>query len=101
MVPAHAPPNITGQLHLGHALFLTLQDIQTRYRALRGDDALWLPGTDHAGLATHAKILEGGMEADDPSRQRGLYPGAVQGLTPRVLPVGVDSRFTGTRWGFA
>lgn len=52
------PPNITGQLHLGHALFLTLQDIQTRYRALRGDDALWLPGTDHAGLATHAKILE-------------------------------------------
>ena len=40
------------------------------------------------------------MEADDPSRQRGLYPGAVQGLTPRVIPVGVDSRFTGTRWGF-
>ena len=41
-------------------------------------------------------FFEGGMEADDPSRQRGLYPGAVQGLTPRVLPVGVDSRFTGT-----
>ena len=40
------------------------------------------------------------MDADDPSRQRGLYPGAVQGLTPRVIPVGVDSRFTGTRWGF-
>ena len=52
------PPNITGQLHLGHALFLTLQDIQTRYRALRGDDTLWLPGTDHAGLATHDKILQ-------------------------------------------
>ena len=62
------PPNITGQLHLGHALFLTLQDIQTRYRALRGDDALWLPGTDHAGLATHAKILETmAQEGTDPA----------------------------------
>ncbi len=52
------PPNITGQLHLGHALFLTLQDIRTRFHALIGDEALWLPGTDHAGLATHAKIME-------------------------------------------
>jgi valyl-tRNA synthetase len=52
------PPNITGQLHLGHALFLTLQDIQTRAQMIQGHDALWLPGTDHAGLATHAKILE-------------------------------------------
>lgn len=50
------PPNITGQLHMGHAMFLTLQDIQTRFRALIGDDALWLPGTDHAGIATHEKI---------------------------------------------
>ena len=40
--------------------------------------------------------FEGGMDADDPSRQRGLYPGAVQGLTPRARSVGVDSRFTGT-----
>ena len=45
-------------------------------------------------------VIEGGMEADDPSRQRGFYPGAVQGLTPRARSVGVDSRFTGTRWGF-
>lgn len=52
------PPNITGQLHLGHAMFLTLQDIKTRHQALQGGDALWLPGTDHAGLATHAKILD-------------------------------------------
>lgn len=51
------PPNITGQLHLGHAMFLTLQDIQTRARALLGQTTLWLPGTDHAGLATHEKIL--------------------------------------------
>lgn len=52
------PPNITGQLHMGHALFLTLQDIQARRHALRGDPTLWLPGTDHAGLATHEKICE-------------------------------------------
>ena len=52
------PPNITGQLHLGHALFLTLQDIQTRARALMGQETLWIPGTDHAGLATHAKIID-------------------------------------------
>lgn len=52
------PPNITGQLHMGHAMFLTLQDIQTRFHALIGDETLWLPGTDHAGLATHEKILE-------------------------------------------
>ena len=51
-------------------------------------------------LSFYACGIEGGMEADDPSRQRGLYPGAVQGLTPRDRSVGVDSRFTGTRWGF-
>ena len=52
------------------------------------------------GLTASGLLLEGGMEADDPSRQRGLDPGAVQGLTPRARSVGVDSRFTGTRWGF-
>src|SRR2546422_8460886 len=43
------PPNITGRLHMGHALNNTLQDILARYRRMRGDDVLWLPGTDHAG----------------------------------------------------
>jgi valyl-tRNA synthetase len=52
------PPNITGKLHLGHALFLTLQDILIRYHRIQGDSTLWLPGTDHAGLATHDKILQ-------------------------------------------
>jgi valyl-tRNA synthetase len=62
------PPNITGQLHMGHAMFLTLQDIQTRFRSLIGDEALWLPGTDHAGLATHEKIMEElGKQGLDPS----------------------------------
>jgi valyl-tRNA synthetase len=64
------PPNITGQLHLGHALFLTLQDIRTRGEIIQGRDALWLPGTDHAGLATHAKIIETmAQQEQDPSNE--------------------------------
>lgn len=50
------PPNITGQLHIGHALFATLQDILIRHKRQRGFDTLWLPGLDHAGLATQEKI---------------------------------------------
>ena len=65
------PPNITGALHLGHALFLTLQDIAIRHRLIRGDDALWIPGTDHAGLATHEKLCEDlpqrGLDPSDPA----------------------------------
>lgn len=52
------PPNITGKLHLGHSLFLTLQDILARYHRSCGENTLWLPGTDHAGLATDSKIRE-------------------------------------------
>ena len=52
------PPNITGQLHMGHALDNTLQDILIRYRRMQGYDTLWLPGTDHASIATEAKIVE-------------------------------------------
>ncbi|OCN00952.1 valine--tRNA ligase [Clostridium sp. W14A] len=52
------PPNITGQLHMGHALDCTLQDILIRYRRMQGYCALWLPGTDHASIATEAKIVE-------------------------------------------
>ena len=52
------PPNITGQLHMGHALDNTLQDILIRYRRMQGYDALWIPGTDHASIATEAKIVE-------------------------------------------
>jgi valyl-tRNA synthetase len=46
------PPNITGRLHMGHALNLTLQDVVARFRRMEGDDVLWIPGTDHAGIAT-------------------------------------------------
>ncbi len=52
------PPNVTGQLHMGHALDNTLQDILTRWRRMQGYNALWLPGTDHAGIATQAKVEE-------------------------------------------
>ncbi|WP_027366172.1 valine--tRNA ligase [Desulfotruncus alcoholivorax] len=52
------PPNVTGQLHMGHALDNTLQDILIRWRRMQGYNALWLPGTDHAGIATQAKVEE-------------------------------------------
>ncbi len=52
------PPNITGQLHMGHALDETMQDILIRYKRMQGYNALWLPGTDHASIATEVKIIE-------------------------------------------
>ena len=50
------PPNVTGQLHMGHALDETLQDILIRYKRMQGYSALWVPGTDHAGIATQIKV---------------------------------------------
>ena len=52
------PPNITGQLHMGHALDNTMQDILIRYKRMQGYNALWQPGTDHASIATEVKIIE-------------------------------------------
>ncbi len=52
------PPNVTGQLHMGHALDETLQDILIRFKRMQGYEALWLPGTDHASIATEAKVVE-------------------------------------------
>ena len=48
----HPPPNVTGKLHLGHALQTALEDLLTRWRRMSGDNALWLPGTDHACIST-------------------------------------------------
>ena len=66
------PPNITGQLHMGHALDNTLQDILIRYKRMSGYEALWVPGTDHASIATEAKIVEAmrneGITKDDIGR---------------------------------
>lgn len=52
------PPNITGKLHMGHALDNTLQDSIIRYKRMSGYETLWLPGTDHASIATEVKIVE-------------------------------------------
>lgn len=53
---AMPPPNVTGRLHMGHAMFITLQDIMTRFNRMRGRPTLWLPGTDHAGIATQVLL---------------------------------------------
>ncbi|MCR4768416.1 MAG: valine--tRNA ligase [Saccharofermentans sp.] len=70
------PPNITGQLHMGHALDNTLQDTLTRYKRMAGYETLWLPGTDHASIATEAKIVEAmrkeGITKDDLGREKFL-----------------------------
>ena len=52
----YSPTNVTGKLHLGHAWDTTLQDMIIRYKRMQGYDALWLPGMDHAGIATQAKV---------------------------------------------
>ena len=62
------PPNVTGNLHMGHALDETLQDILTRYHRMKGDNTLWLPGTDHAGIATQ-NVVERALAAEGTSRE--------------------------------
>ncbi len=70
------PPNITGRLHMGHAIDNTIQDVLTRYKRMQGYAALWLPGTDHAAIATEAKIVENlktkGIEKDTLTREEFL-----------------------------
>jgi valyl-tRNA synthetase len=70
------PPNVTGSLHLGHALDNTLQDILTRWHRMQGEDTLWLPGTDHAGIATQARVEEHlakeGLSKEDLGREKFL-----------------------------
>jgi valyl-tRNA synthetase len=63
------PPNVTGSLHMGHALTFTLQDILIRYHRMRGRDALWQPGTDHAGIATQM-VVERQLESEQSSRHK-------------------------------
>jgi valyl-tRNA synthetase len=67
------PPNVTGSLHMGHALDNTIQDVLIRYKKLRGFNALWVPGTDHAGIATQnvveKALREEGKTKDDLGRE--------------------------------
>ena len=71
------PPNITGQLHMGHALDQTLQDVLTRWKRMQGYSALWLPGSDHASIATEVKVVEKirseeGLEKEELGREEFL-----------------------------
>jgi len=63
------PPNVTGVLHMGHALNITMQDILCRYRRLRGDNVLWVPGTDHAGIATQ-NVVEKKLASEGKDRHQ-------------------------------
>ena len=63
------PPNVTGSLHMGHALNNTLQDILARFERMRGKDVLWQPGTDHAGIATQMVVERQLMEHQQPGRR--------------------------------
>ncbi len=65
---AMPPPNVTGTLHVGHAMMLALQDIMARYRRMKGEDVLWLPGTDHAAIATQTKVEKLIKEKEGKSR---------------------------------
>ena len=62
------PPNITGSLHMGHALNNTLQDIVIRFRRMQGFNTLWMPGTDHAGIATQAVVEKRLFELEGKTR---------------------------------
>jgi valyl-tRNA synthetase len=62
------PPNVTGKLHMGHAMFVALEDIMTRFQRMRGKDTLWLPGTDHAGIATQM-LVERALRAEGVERK--------------------------------
>ena len=64
------PPNVTGSLHMGHALNNTLQDILCRFERMRGRDVLWQPGTDHAGIATQMVVERQLMERQEPCQAR-------------------------------
>ena len=63
------PPNVTGSLHIGHALNNTIQDILIRFERMRGKDVLWQPGTDHAGIATQMIVERQLMERQQPGRR--------------------------------
>ena len=70
------PPNITGQLHMGHALDNTLQDILIRYKRMQGYNTLWVPGTDHAAISTEVKVTnqlkEEGIDKKELGREKFL-----------------------------
>ena len=83
------PPNVTGSLHMGHALNNTLQDILCRFERMRGRDVLWQPGTDHAGIATQMVVERQLAERQEPDRREPRPHGVPQAR------VGVESGIGG------
>ena len=73
------PPNVTGNLHMGHALNMTLQDILTRYFRMCGRDALWQPGTDHAGIATQMVVERKLAAAKEDLSDVGVFTSYING----------------------
>jgi valyl-tRNA synthetase len=63
------PPNVTGELHLGHAMFVSIEDMMTRYHRMRGEPALWVPGSDHAGIATQLQVEKMLLREDEVTRE--------------------------------
>ena len=81
------PPNVTGSLHMGHALNNTVQDILCRFERMRGRDVLWQPGLDHAGIATQMVVERQMMERQEPGRRdigREAFPGKGLGVESRI-----------------
>ena len=83
------PPNITGQLHMGHALDNTMQDILIRFKRMQGYNALWQPGTDHASIATEVKIIEKLKEEGKLKEARDLFveAGDVRDSTEQIYEI--------------
>ena len=80
------PPNVTGKLHLGHVLFVSLEDLMIRYHRMKGYSTLWVPGTDHAGIATQLqvenKLHREGTSREEVGREEFLpRPGSGSGST--------------------
>ena len=63
------PPNVTGELHLGHAMFVSVEDLMTRYHRMKGFSTLWLPGTDHAGIATQLMVERDLLKTEEVTRE--------------------------------
>src|SRR5512139_1033308 len=67
------PPNVTGELHLGHAMFVSMEDLMIRYHRMKGEPTLWVPGSDHAGIATQLQVekmlTREGLKRDEIGRE--------------------------------
>ena len=64
------PPNVTGELHLGHAMFVSMEDLMIRYQRMKGVPTLWVPGTDHAGIATQLKVEQDLLRTEEVTRAK-------------------------------